>query len=236
MNIEKFDFFGIADVPALWASRNRKVHTVFWHCSASDRPEHDSAEVMEAWHLERDFSEIGYHAFIRKDGTMQMGRSWSKTPAAQAPHNYGTLAFCLHGLVEAKFTEMQLDSMYELSSTLDGLEPGLRFRGHREVAAKACPVVDYRRILGLNAEGYMSDRKPLVPGEMSGVVRPMLQITDSGPDVRLLQSMLNVRGAKLVEDGHFGRLTYLAVRDFQASAGLVADGIVGPLTWRALER
>lgn len=236
MNIEKFDFFSVADVPALWTGMKRKVHTVFWHCSASDRPEHDSAEVMEAWHLERGFNEIGYHAFLRKDGTMQMGRSWDKTPAAQASYNYGTLAFCLHGLVETKFTEAQLDTMYELSSALDSLEPRLRFRGHREVAAKACPVVDYKRILGLNADGYMSDRGPLVPNEPSGVVRPTLSITDSGPDVRLLQSMLNVRGAKLVEDGHFGRLTYRAVQAFQTAAGLVADGIVGPLTWRALER
>lgn len=35
-------------------------------------------------------------------------------------------------------------------------------------------------------------------------------------------------------DGIWGRRTELAVRSFQSSLGLVADGIVGPVTWQAL--
>ncbi|HCF28926.1 MAG TPA: hypothetical protein DEV81_17380 [Cyanobacteria bacterium UBA11049] len=35
-------------------------------------------------------------------------------------------------------------------------------------------------------------------------------------------------------DGRFGRMTALAVRDFQVSVGLVADGVVGSATKQAL--
>lgn len=52
---------------------------------------------------------------------------------------------------------------------------------------------------------------------------------DRGEQVRILQRMLS-----LLPDGVFGRLTAEAVRDFQNSVGLVADGMVGPKTWSEL--
>jgi peptidoglycan hydrolase-like protein with peptidoglycan-binding domain len=56
-----------------------------------------------------------------------------------------------------------------------------------------------------------------------------------GADVRILQGALNVLGFAAGEpDGIFGAYTERAVREFQANAGLPADGIIGPDTVRAL--
>lgn len=57
----------------------------------------------------------------------------------------------------------------------------------------------------------------------------------NGPAVRAVQSQANARIANLlVVDGAFGPKTDSVVRAFQGAIGLVADGIVGPLTWNAL--
>ena len=62
-------------------------------------------------------------------------------------------------------------------------------------------------------------------------------MSSSGPDVRDLQEMLNLTvplqpGLKI--DGIFGLKTNERVMTFQRRAGLVADGIVGPKTGKAL--
>ncbi|GIW72214.1 MAG: hypothetical protein KatS3mg102_1756 [Planctomycetota bacterium] len=57
-----------------------------------------------------------------------------------------------------------------------------------------------------------------------------------GPEVRALQRALVALGAALVADGIFGHQTLAAVRAFQARSGLAPDGLVGPLTVRALDR
>jgi peptidoglycan hydrolase-like protein with peptidoglycan-binding domain len=50
----------------------------------------------------------------------------------------------------------------------------------------------------------------------------------------VLQALLNRHGAKLVVDGIFGPLTEAAVKAFQKSHLIPADGIVGRLTWSKL--
>jgi hypothetical protein len=64
---------------------------------------------------------------------------------------------------------------------------------------------------------------------------PTLQRGARGIAVERLQRMLNNQtGSALAEDGIFGSLTEVVVRQFQTARGLVVDGIVGPRTWAAL--
>lgn len=76
------------------------------------------------------------------------------------------------------------------------------------------------------------------------MANPTLQLKDGfsseSPDLRddvqRLQRALIRAGFELDDDGLFGRGTEEAVKAFQRENGLVADGIVGPKTWEAVER
>lgn len=134
----------------------REIKGVFIHCSASDAPEHDNIGVMRAWHLERGFNEVGYHYFIRKDGTLESGRATSLTPAAQRGYNANTIAVCVHGLKKDEFTEAQFKTLRKLCTDIrEAHGHGITFHGHCEVSAKSCPVFDYRNVLQLTAEGRL---------------------------------------------------------------------------------
>ena len=65
---------------------------------------------------------------------------------------------------------------------------------------------------------------------------PTLRRGSASPDVKTLQSMLNLKGACLAVDGVFGPLTEEAVRVFQTEYQLSADGVAGRQTWCALHR
>lgn len=70
---------------------------------------------------------------------------------------------------------------------------------------------------------------------MSIAAGPLHRSTRNPEAVTELQELLNRLGAKLEIDGVFGPDTQEAVAAFQDRHGLDADGIVGPLTARALE-
>src|SRR5439155_14193534 len=64
---------------------------------------------------------------------------------------------------------------------------------------------------------------------------PMLEIGTTGPAVRKLQVALKAAGFDPgLLDGDFGAGTDAAVIAFQHSEGLLADGIAGPRTLKAL--
>ena len=68
---------------------------------------------------------------------------------------------------------------------------------------------------------------------------PLLKHGSEGWQVKRLQKLLLQRGILPDEeqvDGIFGEITDAAVRVFQELHDLNADGVVGPLTWQALQR
>lgn len=67
-------------------------------------------------------------------------------------------------------------------------------------------------------------------------IRPVLRRGDTGDMVVLLQTLLCSVVKPITVDGIFGSGTEAAVKEFQKSAGLTVDGVVGPKTWTALEK
>ena len=68
------------------------------------------------------------------------------------------------------------------------------------------------------------------------VKHPTLKKGDSGASVTYLQTLLCDVGEPLTVDGIFGSKTETAVKDFQTKSNLTPDGVVGQMTWDALEK
>jgi N-acetylmuramoyl-L-alanine amidase len=140
----------------------RRVDRVFIHCSASDNPEHDDVSIIRKWHMSPDpkdrtkpWRDVGYHFFIKFNGTVQRGRPLEITPAAHAPHNPNTIAICCSGF--KKFSEPQFESLRLLCRSIAAAIPGVTFHGHCEVSSKACPVFDYKAVLSLDGRGRITN-------------------------------------------------------------------------------
>ena len=100
------------------------------------------------------------------------------------------------------------------------------------VAADAKVVTATRAraaVVDAAARGRLDTQVPAPTGPAKAALTSTgtLRRSQQGPAVRELQVQLNARGATLQVDGDFGRNTQKAVRDFQRSQGVDADGIVG---------
>jgi len=71
---------------------------------------------------------------------------------------------------------------------------------------------------------------------MPGTLSPWPVVKNGNRDhpIKTLQYLLRARGHTVTVDGVFGPKTEAAVKAFQTSKGLSANGIVGPETWTAL--
>jgi hypothetical protein len=148
--------FSKLPMPVQFVKPKRKVSKVFLHCSASDNPKHDNPQTIEKWHLERNFSEIGYHFYINQAGEVFQCRDVEKIPAAQKGHNTGSIAICCGGLTT--FSQAQLTALYMLCKRIaEAFNNDIEFWGHCEVEPKkTCPVYPWRTILKLSKDRKMN--------------------------------------------------------------------------------
>ena len=210
----------------------RGITRIFIHCSASDVPAHDDVSVIRRWHVEgRGWSDVGYHFFIQKNGNLQKGRDLERTPAAQAGNNIGTIAICLHGLLKSKFTQAQYETLKKLCLEINkAYFERVSFHGHKEVANKACPVIDYKKILKLDQFGSLGlDAAPIMASATGDY--PRLNIGDKGDDVKRLQTLLRIK-----VDGDYGQKTLAAVKSFKKDHDLYPSGIVTKQVWLLLSK
>lgn len=112
-------------------------HIVIHHSASKPST---TIEEITAWHIQRNFSGIGYHKVIYEDGTIKNGRDQNTVPASVKGANKNTLAVCLCGNFEVdQPTPFQLISLELVIKEWQILHPTSKVVGHREIGASLCP-------------------------------------------------------------------------------------------------
>lgn len=129
----------------------REVSKAIIHCTATPEGREVSVDTIRQWHLDRGWSDIGYHYIIALNGRIDIGRPIEQTGAHTSGHNTGSVGISYVGGVDAEMnakdtrTREQKASLYQLLSTLKLMFPALEVYGHRDFTdSKECPSFDAR--------------------------------------------------------------------------------------------
>ena len=127
----------------------RKIDKIIVHCSATPEGKDYSVDTIRKWHLQRGFSDIGYHYIIYRDGSIHTGRDESIIGAHCTGYNTNSIGVCYIGgaATDGKTpkdtrTSEQRQSLLNLLKELKVKYPKASIHGHRDFANKACPSFD----------------------------------------------------------------------------------------------
>lgn len=147
------------------------VDTIVVHCSATKASQDIGALEIDEWHRDpkkhppNGWSMIGYHAVIRRDGTIEGARPLSMVGAHAVGHNLHTVSVCMvggldeNGQPEDNFTPEQYRSLAMVLTNWCTTFPNIKdICGHRDLSPdvdgdgviepwewmKFCPCFDVR--------------------------------------------------------------------------------------------
>ena len=124
------------------------VSYIIIHCSATRETQDYTPEQLKRDHMARGFIDVGYHFYIRKDGTVTQHRKLNEVGAHCRPFNRCSIGVCYEGGLDANGkpkdtrTLKQRASLVGLILDLKQKFPKAKIRGHNEMPGavpKACP-------------------------------------------------------------------------------------------------
>lgn len=127
----------------------RNIKELIVHCSATPEGKDYSVDTIRQWHLQRGFSDIGYHYVIYRDGSIHIGRDESIIGAHCTGHNSYSIGVCYIGGCasdgktpkDTRTTE-QKQSLVKLLKELKTKYPQASIHSHKDFTNKACPSFD----------------------------------------------------------------------------------------------
>lgn len=138
----------------LSGSNPRNIKEIIVHCSATPEGEDFTVAHIRTMHLARNFSDIGYHYVIYRDGSVHVGRNEAQSGAHCTGHNMISIGVCYIGgcpprstanwMNKSKDTRTpaQKDALLKLLKDLKAKYPKAEIHSHRDFANKACPSFD----------------------------------------------------------------------------------------------
>lgn len=130
----------------------RVIRKIIIHCSATPEGRHTTVDDIRRWHLQRGFSDIGYHFVIYLDGSIHVGRPEGQNGAHCLGQNADSIGVCYVGGMDRNNKIPKDTRTPAQKAAMKRLVEGLRQKyrkaevyGHRDFAAKACPCFDAKK-------------------------------------------------------------------------------------------
>ena len=122
-----------------------EVKFIVVHAADSKENMNVTVDTLKQWHVvENGWPDIGYHYFIKFDGSRYTCRSAAFQGAHCVAVNDKSLAVCLEGGFGGvdNFTESQKNQLFNLITALKIQNPNAAVIGHNHIDDKPCPCFD----------------------------------------------------------------------------------------------
>ena len=237
--------------PESFAIRKETRYIVLHHAAAKTC----SVRDVHEWHLAKGWNGIGYHFFVRKDGSIWAGRPINTIGAHAYGVNSQSVGICFEGNFETEtMPDEQKNAGLWLVNFMIGKYPTATIKKHSDFNDTACPgrnfpfgdftqlqkdvggsptlrfqkaaILDGYSFPKYGADGCYGAETDSVAKH--AIVRRYAWGFKLPHLTSLVQEIVGV-----VVDGKCGHRTEEAIRQFQIRNGLDVDGRFGQQCWRA---
>jgi N-acetyl-anhydromuramyl-L-alanine amidase AmpD len=142
----------------LYMSGADAVRFLVLHCSATKETSNYTVEQLTRDHRKRGFRTVGYHFYVRRDGTVTKHRGLLEVGAHCRPYNRCSIGICYEGGLDQNGkpkdtrTAAQTEQLHLLFRRLHTLFPKAQICGHRDLPGttpKECPCLDAGAVFGI---------------------------------------------------------------------------------------
>ncbi len=119
------------------------------HCSGVMPNVHQDISRIDEYHRSKGWNGVGYHEYVRRDGTVQHGRPMWMVGAHAVHHNKYSIGICYEGGLnsasepEDTRTPEQVRALRELVERYHAYFPDAVIVGHHDLdPSKNCPCFD----------------------------------------------------------------------------------------------
>ena len=132
LNVNKIDYNWTEDL----IFNNKPEKIIFHHAARSIW----DPEGINEFHKSKGWKGIGYNYYIRKDGSIYLGRDENAEGAHTKGENSSSIGICLEGnFEEEEITKEQFESIEKLTHYLILKYDIYKIMGHRDVYETLCP-------------------------------------------------------------------------------------------------
>lgn len=152
-----------ADLTPIDNIAGRDIDLIVVHCTATRPNQNVSMTELNRWFVEKDYSSIGYHYVISRDGNINNTRPITQQGAHALGYNAKSIGISLMGGVddnltpENNFTTAQFSSLTSLIRKFAGTLQNLHVIGHNQISSKACPSFDVQQWLSGQFDALKAD-------------------------------------------------------------------------------